>query len=75
MLVATPLNNLCCLVNTCLCEGWIPNWDPAFTHASVDQSTQAIRGCGKQLPGTQRVKPSLLTPGVLFAALKSGPIM
>ncbi len=27
------------------------------------QSAQAIQGCGNQLPGTQRVKPSLLTKG------------
>ena len=25
--------------------------------------SQAIRGCGNLLPGTQGVKPSLLTPG------------
>ena len=35
--------------------------------ACVDQSAQAIQGCGNQRPGTQRVKPSLLTQGGMVA--------
>ncbi len=33
------------------------------TQASVVQSAATICGCGQQLPGTQRVQPSLLTKG------------
>ncbi len=38
--------------------------DPNFTKASDDQSARAIHGCGNQVPGTQRLKPSLLTQGI-----------
>ncbi len=46
------------------CVDWSTLRDPTFTKAIVDQSAQVIHTCCNQLPGTQWVKPSLLTEGV-----------
>ncbi len=63
-----------CRLGPQVSAGWVPCWqylglstlpggDPTCTQASVDQSAVTICGCGKQLPGTQRVRPSQLTRG------------
>ncbi len=55
---------ICWVPGSCLPHPQVARADwlgPAFTKASAAESAQGIHGCDKELPGTQQVKPGLLT--------------